>query len=116
MNDEKMGQNIDFTMKKDNLYREEIITDMNIGSIRKLVPIKIDGSQDTGRTVLFFGHTQLVSPQGPVPLQAPLAANNFQEALDVFPQTLRKSFNDMIANIQKMQKEEEEKKKGVQAQ
>ena len=111
MSEEKIGQNIDFSVSKDNLFREETITDLKVASIRQLIPIKPDGTRDESRTPLFFGHSQLVSPQGPVPLRAPLAANNIQDAIEVFPQAMREDLDAMVKKIQDMQKKEEEKKK-----
>ena len=38
MNGEGQEQTIDFTIDKTNLHREESITDLKVGSIRRLVP------------------------------------------------------------------------------
>ena len=77
-------EQIDFTVDGSNLYREDSITDLNVASIRKLVPIKPDGTEDDSRETMFFGHTQLMSPQGPLPLNAPLEASNLEEAMAAF--------------------------------
>ncbi len=110
MSEENSGQNVDFTVNVNNLYREENITDLKVASIRKLIPVKPDGSLDESRAPLFYGHSQLVSPQGPVPLQAQLPANNLQEALEVFPAAMKKDLEDMLKRIQDMQKQEEKQK------
>jgi len=39
----------DVKMDMANLYREEAYTDMKTGGIRKLAPVKLDGSEDTSR-------------------------------------------------------------------
>lgn len=100
-------QNIDFTVDKNNLYREDSVTDLKIASIKRLIPVNLDGSEDAGRTHVFYGHTQLMSPQGPVPIQAVLVANNIEEAIDVFPAAMKKAFDEMVAKVQKMQEEQE---------
>jgi hypothetical protein len=110
MADYNNSQQIDFTVDQDNLYREESISDLKVASIRRLVPIKPDGSDDPSRTPLFMGHTQIMTPEGPLPLQASLEANNLSEAYDIFPEAMQKALSEMIRQIQEMQRKEQEKK------
>ena len=110
MTDPNNQENIDFTVDQTNLYREESITDLKVASIRKLVPIKPDGSDDPSRTPIFYGNTQLMTPEGPLPLQAPLTANNIHEAYEQFPQAMQAALSEMIEKIQQMQKEQQRSK------
>jgi hypothetical protein len=105
-------QKIDFAVDANNLYREESITDLKVASIRKLVPIKLDGTKDESRTEIFVGHTQLMSPEGPIPLQARLEGNTFEEAINLFPEAMQKALGEMVENIKKMQEQEQKQKKG----
>ncbi len=105
------SQQIDFSVDRDNLYREEAITDLKVASIRKLVPIKSDGSEDASRSPIFMGHSQIMTPEGPLPLQSRLMANTLDEAFDVFPDAMQKALNEMIAQLQEMQRREQEKKR-----
>ena len=98
---------IDFTVNKDNLYREENITDLKTASIRCLTPMKLDGTIDESRDKIFVGHTQLMSPQGPIPIQARLNASTLEEAMDRFPAAMQNEMDRMIAQVQKMQQEAE---------
>ena len=41
------------------LYREDVFTDRKIGVIRRLTPVKTDGSDDPGRLTLYAGETQI---------------------------------------------------------
>ena len=100
------GGEIDFSIDKTNLYREESITDLKVASIRKLIPIKPDGSDDEKRTAVFVGHTQLMSPEGPVPIHAPLNAKNLDEAMEVFPGAMQQALAEMIEKIKQMQQQE----------
>jgi len=101
-----MAENqIDFTVQKDNLYREENLTDLKTASIRCLTPIKIDGTLDESRQKIYVGHTQLISPQGPVPLQARLNATTLEEALDRFPAAMENEMAQMLEHVKKMQQE-----------
>ncbi|MDY6906457.1 MAG: cytoplasmic protein [Thermodesulfobacteriota bacterium] len=103
-------QNIDFAVDRDNLYKEESITDLKVAAIRKLVPIKPDGQEDPDREAIFVGNTQLMSPEGPIPLQAKLEAKNLEEAMNVFPDEMQKAMAEMqerIRQYQAQQKQEE---------
>ncbi len=101
---------LDFTVKIDNLYREENIIDLKTASIRCLTAIKPNGSADESREKIFVGHTQLMSPQGPVPLHAPLKGSTLEEAMEDFPGAMQKAMAEMIENVKKMQQEQEKTK------
>ena len=102
-------ERIDFTVDQNNLYREESITDLKVASIRRMVPITADGKDDPSRSPAFFGHTQILTPQGPVPLQARLMANNLAEAIKAFPEAMEKEMAQVIDQLRKMQAEEQQK-------
>lgn len=106
MNEAEQLNNINFSIDKNNLYREESITDLKVASIRKLIPIKPDGSEDEKRTAIFVGHTQLMSPEGPLPIQAPLNATNIDEAMDAFPGAMKQALVEMVEKIKQMQQQE----------
>ena len=103
---------IDFTVDRNNLYREESLIDLKSASIRCLRPVMPDGTTpDEGRKTIFVGHTQLMSPQGPVPLHAPLEAATLDEAIEKFPGAMQKAMEEMIENVKKMQQEQEAAKR-----
>lgn len=99
----------DVKMDVANLYREESYTDLKTGGIRKLVPVKLDGSEDTARDAIFTGHTQLMSPHGPLPLQGAIEAKTLAEAVDKFPQAMEDAMNKMIEEAQQYQREQANK-------
>ncbi|BBO66961.1 hypothetical protein DSCA_08910 [Desulfosarcina alkanivorans] len=107
-----MAQNeqFDFKVDTDNLYREDAITDLKVASIRRMIPVGADGKDDPGRAPVFYGHTQIMTPQGPLPLQAKLAANNLGEAIEAFPKAMEQEMAQMVQQIRKMQEEEQQKK------
>ena len=105
MSIDEQEHQIDFTVNKKNLFREEAITDLNVASIRRLIPINADGSEDKSRTA--FGHTQLMSPQGPVPIQARLLANTLEEAIEQFPQAMHQALDEVMEQIMKLQEQQE---------
>ncbi|MFP4160081.1 MAG: cytoplasmic protein [Desulfobacterales bacterium] len=100
------GQNIDFTVNRDNLYREESVTDLKVASIRKMIPIKPDGSNDPQRSEVFFGSTQLMTPEGPLPLQSELSATTLEEAMNEFPSAMQKALEQTIDRLKQMQQQQ----------
>ena len=79
---------------------------MSAGSIRRLVPVKPDGSDDKSRTPIFVGSSQLMTEQGPLPLQASLTANNLKEAIEAFPAAMEKAMQDMVQALMRLQEEQ----------
>jgi hypothetical protein len=100
-------EQIDFTFNKQNLCREESVTDLKVGSIRCLRPIKPDGTKDESRQTIFVGHTQLHSPQGLVPLQTPLQATTLEQAIDEFHGAMKKGLEEMLERAKQMQAQQQ---------
>lgn len=100
---------IDFTVDANNLYREESITDIKVASIRQLIPIKADGTDDASRKPIFYGHTQLMSPQGPVPIQAPLEAETLEEAMAIFPSAMKTAMDQLLEKYKQMAEQQQQK-------
>jgi len=91
----------------DNLYREEFFTDLRVGSIRALTPIKPDGTADPARTPLFIGQAQFMSPEGPLPIQGPIDAKSLAEAMEKFPQAMELALKQMIAEAKELHRQQE---------
>jgi len=101
---------IEFAVEKDNLYRDESFTDLKTAMIRCLTPINPDGTIDESREKVFVGHTQLMSPQGPLPIQAPLEASTLSEAIEKFPDAMQIAMAEMIENVKRIHEEQEKAK------
>ncbi len=99
----------DVKMDTTNLYREESVTDLKVGGIRILTPIKLDGSVDSSREAIYSGHTQIMSPHGPVPIQGAVSAKNLEGAVAGFPQAMEDAMAKMIEDAQKVQREQASK-------
>ena len=93
----------------ENLYKEEIITDLKVGTIRKLTPITVDGGIDASRTALFTGETQIMTQAGPLPVNSKLEANTMEEAITVFPQAMRDAVSRLMEEVQEHQRKEASK-------
>ena len=97
------GKISDVKMDAANLYREEAYTDLKTGGIRKLIPINLDGSADASRAAIYSGHTQVMSPHGPVPLQGTIEAKTLEEAVNGFPQAMEDAMSKMVEEAQRQQ-------------
>jgi len=89
-----------------SLYLEESFTDLKVGSIRRLVPVKTDGSPDPARPVRFIGQTQLMSQLGPLPVQCAIEAATLAEAIERFPQAIKVAVDELVAEAREMQRRE----------
>jgi hypothetical protein len=89
-----------------NLYREDIYTDLKVATLRRLTPVKADGSDDPSRPVLFVGQTTLLSQAGPVPVQCPIQAATLDDAISQFPDAVNTAIERMIEEAREMQREE----------
>ena len=90
----------------DNLYREESFTDLKVASIRRLVPVKADGSPDESREAMFVGQTHVMSTVGPVPVQCPLEAKTLQEAMQQFPDAVKQAVATMVEEAKELRRQE----------
>lgn len=88
------------------LYREEVITDRQVGTIRLLTPIKVDGSTDLGRKVLYVGETQVLTPAGMLPIAFELEAASLGEAIEKFGDGVKEAVERTIREIQELRREQ----------
>jgi hypothetical protein len=87
------------------LYREEVITDRKAGTLRRLIPIKLDGTTDGSRAVLFSGQTQLLTPAGVLPLAFEIEATTLEEALRRFPEAMKRALDEAIEEAREFRRE-----------
>ena len=100
----------DIKINVENLYREEAFTDLTFATIRRLTPVKLDGSPDDSREPIFTGMTQLMSPNGPVPVQCLIeGAKTLSDAAEKLPAAIENTVQAMIAEAKEMEREEASK-------
>lgn len=92
-------------MDPNSLYREELITDRRIGTIRVLTPVTRDGLADATRKVLYVGETQVLTPAGMLPIAFDLEANSLAEAIEKFPEGVKTAVEQTIQEIQQLRRE-----------
>ena len=90
----------------ENLYLEESITDLRVASIRRLIPIKVDGTDDDSRPIQYIASTQIMSQMGPLPISAPIEADSLQEVIEKFPQAIKEAVDQMIEEAKEHRRQE----------
>jgi hypothetical protein len=96
----------DVKVDKANLYKEESFTDLKVATLRRLSPVREDGSPDTSRPVLFTGETTLMSDRGPLPIQTPIEAKDLNEAMDKFPEAVQAAVERLIEQARELQRQQ----------
>ncbi len=89
-----------------NLYREESITDLRVATIRRLIPINTDGTDDTSRPTQYIGSTQIISQMGPLPISAPIEAASLREAIEKFPHAIKDAVDQMVEEAKEYRRQE----------
>jgi hypothetical protein len=89
-----------------NLYREELYTDLRVATLRRLVPVRADGSPDASRPVLFSAQTTLMTQAGPVPVSAAIDAHTLEEAAQKFPDAIQAAVERLVEEAREMQRRE----------
>jgi hypothetical protein len=103
------NDSIDFSIDRSNMYKEESFTDLKVGNIRRLTPVKPDGSEDKTRNTIFVGQTNLMTPNGALPIQGVIRAKELQQAVKRFPEAMEEAVERMMEEAQKMKDQQESK-------
>ncbi|HSO24016.1 MAG TPA: hypothetical protein VLT81_13970 [Chondromyces sp.] len=106
MNEQNLQSLAEIKLEKQNLYREEVFTDLRVGSIKQLTPVTVDGSRDLTRPMVFLGETQLMSQMGPLPVQARIEADTLEAAIAGFPEAVQAAVEAMIEEVKELQRRE----------
>jgi hypothetical protein len=94
------------SMDPNSLFREENFTDQKMGAIRKLIPIKADGSDDGDRNIMFFGSAQVMTPMGAMPLNFALEGNTIGEAAEDFAAKAAVAVEQAAQELEQMRREQ----------
>ena len=94
------------SMDADNLYREEVITDQKVGTIRVMTPITRGGAVDAKRAVQFVGQASLLTPGGTLPLNFDIPAKTLEEAVAGFAAAAQKGIEQAMEEIREYQRQQ----------
>ena len=92
-------------MDPTSLYREEIFTDRKAGTIRRLVPIKVDGSDDAARRPIYIGEAQLLTAVGALPLTFEIEGKSLEEAVNNYGPAVKQAFERAMQEIQELRRQ-----------
>jgi hypothetical protein len=107
MNESKMTN---ISIDANNLYKEESFSDLTYVTIRRLTPVKLDGTVDGSRQTIFTGMAQLMSPNGPIPVHCIIdQAKSLEEAVLHLPDAIEKTVQAMIAEAKEMDRQQASK-------
>lgn len=89
-----------------SLWKEENFTDLQVGSIRKLTPIKLDGTEDEDRTATYSATTNIMTPSGALPISGEIEATTLAEAVEKFPDAINAAVKKLQDDMVRMQQEQ----------
>ena len=90
----------------DSLFLEEVFTDRRVGTIRRLTPVKKDGTRDPAKAVLYVGETQVLTPAGALPIGFEIAAASLQEAAEKFGTQAREAIERTVKELQELRRQQ----------
>jgi hypothetical protein len=93
-------------MDADALYQEEMFTDRRVGALRRLTPVKRDGSPDTARPTLFVGQAEIMTNMGPVPLSFEIPGETLDQAIAGFGVAAQAAIERTVQQIQEMRRQQ----------
>ena len=87
------------------LYREEVFTDRKMGTIRRLTPVKEDGSTDTARQTLYVGEAQILTPMGTLPINFEIPAQSLKEAVAGFGPATKEAIERTMQELKELRRQ-----------
>ena len=96
----------DIAIDGTNLYKEEVVTDLKMGSIQILRPVTASGDPDDSRPTLYNCQTTLMTHMGSLPLNAKVEADGLAEVVEQFPTAIQEAIDKLMAEAEKRQREE----------
>ena len=103
---DEQNQPTELKIDRSNLFKEETYTDLKVGIVKCMTPVKADGTVDKTRKSVFVGQTSLMTPNGPLPIQAVIQAKELQQAIKKLPETMQASIERLAEEARKYQEQE----------
>jgi hypothetical protein len=88
-----------------SLYREEIITDRKVGTLRVMTPLSMTGAVDAARPVLYMGEAQIMTSAGPLPISFEIDAKTLAEAVDGFGPAAKDAIEKTVRDLQELRRQ-----------
>jgi hypothetical protein len=102
---ERQDERLEPKMDPAELYREEIITDRRVGTIRVLSPIRSDGSADSRRANVYIGEAQIYTNMGALPLSFEIPAASLAEAVTGYGDAAKEAVDRAMRELEEMRRQ-----------
>jgi len=102
----QMDTSPEISMDAAALTREEVYTDSRVGTIRKLIPVNLDGEPDSTRPIQFIGATQIMTPGGALPLSFEIETETLEGAVAGFGDAARQAVERTMEELKEMQRQQ----------
>ena len=79
--------------------------DRAAGTLRVLVPVKLDGTTDNARPTLFVGEAQILTNMGPLPISFEVEARTLAEALENYGEAAKNGVERAVRELQEMRRQ-----------
>ena len=96
----------DPVMDPSALCREEIYTDGKVGTLRCMVPVKVDGSTDTSRPMRFVCEAQILTPACALPLSFEVDGDTLADAVQNYAAAAKEGIERAVREIQEMRRQQ----------
>ena len=96
----------DSKMDATTLYREDIITDRKVGTIRRMTPITSDGADDSARPTIYLGEAQIMTNAGPLPINFEIEAAGVAEAVEKFGNAAKEAVERTVRELQELRRQQ----------
>jgi hypothetical protein len=96
----------DTKMDATALYREDIVTDRKVGTIRRMTPLKSDGTDDAARPTLYVGEAQIMTNAGPLPINFEIEAKELAEAVEKFGDAAKEAVERTVRELQELRRQQ----------
>ena len=100
------GKTMNLTMDAANVYREDVYTDRKVGTIRCMTPVKSNGTPDAGRTPLYVGEAQILTPMGAIPVTFEIEATDLEDAVKKYEAAAKEGVERTVKEIQEYRRQQ----------
>ena len=88
------------------LYREDIVTDRKVGTIRRMTPITSAGADDSTRPTVYLGEAQIMTNAGPLPINFEIEAAGLAEAVEKFGDAAKEAVERTVRELQELRRQQ----------
>jgi hypothetical protein len=93
-------------MNPKDLWLEEVFTDRRVGTIRRMTPVKGDGTRDEAREVTWIGETQVLTQVGTLPINFALEGKTLEEAAQKFGAAAKAAIERAVKELQELRRQQ----------